>query len=126
MSDEFAPLEIHIPQVSPEGKLAAQKIANAMFRFEVDGKWEEFRPEEITAELLRSEATRIAGVTDLTARAAELYDCMCAMVEMVTDAQILAMGYAQIADELAELRRFLTTVKTIRVESVQDLDGPNK
>lgn len=91
---------ITLPQVTPKVHKLALKVAAARFQFQnADGSGD-YRIPEITADMLKAEARRIADIQDSQKRATEVFQCLTACLRLVEESQELADDVCVLADEL--------------------------
>ncbi|MFO0937859.1 MAG: hypothetical protein U0798_15250 [Gemmataceae bacterium] len=112
MSGDNQRITLSIPRFSPEAKKLASDIAASLFTFNIHGKNENYLPSEVTDEMIRNEANRIASIQDPAVRANEIFLCICGAVLMIKNCQKVAGEVAQASDEMEELFRVLSRMKS--------------
>jgi hypothetical protein len=88
-----------VPEISPDLKKLATRIADATVAFWNESGFEEYRVSEITAELIEGEAARIAAIPDAHQRATEIGGCLKMCLQMVADSQNLADAICKLAND---------------------------
>jgi hypothetical protein len=115
-------LQLNVPLITPFGKQAAKEIANAKLIFDVDGKKEQFLIYEVTPEVLKTEATRIASIQDTQLRDNAILECLHGCVYMMANCQKIASEYCRIADELQTLAQQLEVMQKLKGIDVHGSD----
>lgn len=100
MADDIT-LGLTLPKISPAGKKAATDIANAAVSFGSDEAEDRYLISELTPDVIRAEADRIAAIPESRRRSTEFFDCLWPCIAILQDSQRLALEYATVADELA-------------------------
>lgn len=127
MGKERLPVKLTLtaPQITEAGKKLAMEIVKATMILEIDGKKEPYLVSELTPDLVKKDAERIADLENVQQRASELFGCMWTGLRLVADCQALATEFVHIADELHTLGKQLEAMQHIVVQKMERKDDPD-
>jgi hypothetical protein len=93
-------ISFDVVEVTEHGKKTAKDLEEALFWLPIDGEQRCFAVSELTIDILKAEAERLASIVDAKQRYGGILSNMVACIQLVWMAQELGADFSRIADGL--------------------------